>query len=313
MTFVICLSLWILQATHDQITDLAYISCDLKKTTSLAWNLDLVRLMVFLEFSAGYFHLPSNGVFATISAVTFVWKFFLQQAEFARLDRASKTNRSKSYIYSAGPSQSGWANNPNFLKHVPRFITSRHLTCMTLVEIVFLLYAAYKQPEDGAFFIACTMLCHYITDAMDGALGRYRKEGYLLWGYATDHVFDALYESACAIALWMMVNDQDPSRTHDLLGPITLLMMNLFVFGFHSKETISFRKKLATHYSNMAGPYPLHYIEWSCVAYLLVIHFTGLSIIWNVYLMNVFLFCGITANGIWHLKARKLPINGDNK
>jgi hypothetical protein len=306
MTFVLCLSLWILQRTHEEITKLTYLSCKLQRGSTLDMSIDMVRLCLFAELCAWWIQFPTNGVFVLLSASAFAWKFYIQQWEFARLDRNSKANLTNSYIYSAGISQSGWANNPAFLKHIPKFITSRHLTCMTLVEIIFLLYATHLQPEDGAFFIAFTMLCHYLTDAMDGALGRYRKEGYARWGYAVDHVFDALYESACALALWMMIRHQSPN-TNDVLGSSTLLLMNLFVFGFHSKETISFQKKLATHYSNMIGPYPLHYVEWSCIGYLLVIHFARLSIIWNVYLTILFLACGITASAIWHIKAWRLP------
>ena len=308
MTFVVCLCLWILQGTFDQIAKLAYVSCGIKKNPDLDPKYDIVRLMVFFEFSAWYFQIPSNGVFVGVSMVALIAKFYLQQAEFARLDRGSRTKRDKTYIYSAGPTQSGWANDPNVLKHMPAWINSRHLTCMTLVEIAFLLYASYVQPEDGPFFLAFTMMSHYITDALDGGLGRYRKEGYVLWGFYADHAFDALYESASILSLWMMMNYERSSpgyihviETDDIFGPLAHIMINLFVFGFHSTENLSCQKKLASHYSNLVGTMPLHYLEWFCSAYLLLMQFRHLSVTWNVLLVLTFLSGGISFLVAWHI------------
>jgi hypothetical protein len=312
MTFVLCLSLWILQATHDQISKLTYLSCGLVKnpeTMKERIGIDIVRLAVFAEFSAWLFHFDTMNLLVVISAISLTRKIYRQQKEFASLDRNCKTKRDQTYNYSAGISQSQWANDPNVLKHIPAFINSRHITCMTLVEIAFLVYACYVQPEDGAVFMATTIGFHYITDALDGGLGRYRQEGFIMWGSYCDHFFDALYETACMIALWLMMNHE--KSTSDLanivaadewFGPICLILMNLFVLGFHSKEMVSFQRKLASHYSNTISGYPLHYIEWFCIVFLLVMQVRRYSPTWNACLVIVWLSGGIFFLAAWHIK-----------
>jgi phosphatidylglycerophosphate synthase len=309
MTFVLCLSLLILQATHDQISKLTYLACGLTKREDATLQIDLVRLAVFGEISAWIFAFNTNYLFAVLSAGALAAKCYKEQKEFGRLDRGSKSKRDKTYIYSAGVSQSQWANDQKYLVYIPKFINSRHITCLTLVESTFLLYACYRQPEDGAIFMAVTIACHYITDALDGGLGRYRNEGYVMWGAYCDHLFDALYESACMIALWMMMNHEKATnelasivQADEWFGPICLILMNLFVLGFHSKEVVSFQKKLASHYSNLAAGMPLHYIEWFCIVYLLVMQFRGYSPTWNACLVIVWLSGGIFFLAAWHIK-----------
>jgi phosphatidylglycerophosphate synthase len=311
MTVVLCLSLWIIQATHEEIAKLTYLACGADR--KLPPMYDLVRLALCMEISAWMFGFDMNGFFVALSAIALTRKIYEQQKEFATLDRASKGKKkmiAPLYIDGAGPSQSAWANDPKVLEWIPRWINSRHLTCMTLVEVSFLLYACAIQPEDGAVFMASMMWCHYLTDALDGGLGRYRKEGYRLWGGYCDHLFDALYETACMLALWMMIrHEKSPLGSYvDYLGPICLILMNIFVLCFHKKETVSFEKKLATHYSNLVAGIPLHYIEWGCIIYLLVMHVRRYSPTWNACLVVVWLSGGILALGIWHIKARRIPI-----
>jgi hypothetical protein len=313
MTFVLCLSLWILQATHEEIAKLIYHACGIeKKPDTKSVGVDFVRLGVFAEISAWMFQFETNGLLVALSSISLAVKIYKQQKEFASLDRSAKPRKGKLYIDGAGPSQSAWANDPKVLQYIPRFINSRHLTCMTLAEVAFLLYATNAHPEDGAFFMAVTMGCHYVTDALDGGLGRYRKEGYVFWGGYTDHLFDAIYESACMLALWMMMRHESATSSFTKMpllspsfGPLCLILMNIFVWAFHSKETISCKKKLAAHYSNLVGPIPLHYIEWFCIAYLLLMHFAGFSPTWNACLVILWLCGGIFALALWHVNVRK--------
>jgi len=194
---------------------------------------------------------------------------FFTQSIFAELDRKKKSVK-PSYISSVNPAtQSGWANNPRVLQHIPQFLSTRVLTSFTLIEVGALLAVAFLYPEYTPHTMIFTVFGHYITDALDGAVGRYRKEGYVLWGYYVDHCFDTIYEVGCMLALWI-VTKEIPE-----FGIVCTLTMSLTVYLFHRKELFMFNKKLATQYSNVLGSFPLHYIEWGSVVILWVIVFTG--------------------------------------
>lgn len=188
-----------------------------------------------------------------------IWR---TQEIFCTLDQKAKSNE-PSYISSVNPAtQSGWANDPRLLKHIPPFLSTRVLTTMTLVEVLVVLFVAYFLPSYTAHALIFTVLGHYITDALDGAVGRYRKEGYVLWGYYVDHCFDTLYECGTMTALWLVSNNY---------GLVAIIAMAFTVHLFHEKEYHMYEHKLATQYTNVMGSFPLHYIEWASICALMCI------------------------------------------
>lgn len=72
------------------------------------------------------------------------------------------------------------------------------------------------------------MLFHLITDILDGAVGRYRKTGAIIWGYHMDHIMDAIITISISIAL-AFVFPKFQLYILVLLGLQLLLMINAFL------------------------------------------------------------------------------------
>lgn len=85
--------------------------------------------------------------------------------------------------------------------HVPRFLSTRVLTmlsCVWSAGIIWFCYAA-----QGAILwlwgANAMIVLHWLTDLLDGSVGRYRNEGYVRWGFYMDHVLD--FALACSVFL----------------------------------------------------------------------------------------------------------------
>lgn len=90
---------------------------------------------------------------------------------------------------------SPWAQNPELLGKIPKWITTRKLTMMTIIWSLGILLNGYflSSPENSRlfyFFMSLFILLHYITDALDGAVGRYCNSGYIRWSFYFDHLGD---------------------------------------------------------------------------------------------------------------------------
>ena len=260
---VLTAALYLLNDTQRIIAKLAFA------TVNQTPNKDNEILMPVICVFAVVCELFGNITFAWGCLVYLICQYVANiwrtQTLFADLDRKTKST-TPSYISSVNPAtQSGWANNPRVLERIPVILSTRVLTTMTLVEVSVLLFVASVFPAYTAHALIFTVLGHYITDALDGAVGRYRKEGYVLWGYYVDHCFDTLYECGCMLALWIV------SDHTSYAGLVAILGMALTVYLFHTKELYMFEHKLATQYTNVLGSFPLHYIEWGSVAILILI------------------------------------------
>ncbi|MFH0875068.1 MAG: CDP-alcohol phosphatidyltransferase family protein [archaeon] len=81
---------------------------------------------------------------------------------------------------------------------VPRVIGTRFLTSLTIIWTPLLGLCYYYAAMNKYFLILTSLviLFQWITDMLDGAVGRYRKEGYVKWGYFMDHLLDYFFLSA---------------------------------------------------------------------------------------------------------------------
>ncbi len=89
------------------------------------------------------------------------------------------------------------------LPKIPSFIETYHLTMLTLVWsflTVFFGYFAGHEDIRWFWFVSLFLFLQYITDLLDGALGRYRHTGLVRWGYYMDHFLDYIFLCALIIA-----------------------------------------------------------------------------------------------------------------
>jgi len=91
-------------------------------------------------------------------------------------------------------------------KRVPLFLSSRHLTFLSLIATL-LAFVSYYLTKYGLGFIwlaSLFILAQWITDTLDGEVGRYRKEGFIKWGLYVDHLFDFIFFTALVFGLYFV-------------------------------------------------------------------------------------------------------------
>jgi phosphatidylglycerophosphate synthase len=107
------------------------------------------------------------------------------------------------------------------LPHVPQQISTAHLTLMTLFWSVGIVMAGYMARADIRWlwlFSICIFL-QYITDMLDGAVGRERNTGLIKWGFYMDHFLDYIFLSAIVIG-------------YSFLLPTSYFLWSLFALAF---------------------------------------------------------------------------------
>lgn len=76
---------------------------------------------------------------------------------------------------------------------VPRFVGTRTLTMATLPLAV----AAFASSAARWWAVAAALVAaQYLTDLVDGEVGRVRQSGHVRWGYHMDHFLDAVFVAA---------------------------------------------------------------------------------------------------------------------
>lgn len=78
---------------------------------------------------------------------------------------------------------------------VPRWLETQHLTMMTLLWSFVVIIAGHAAQTNRAWLWIVTVMIifQYITDLLDGSVGRYRNTGLIKWGYYMDHLLDYVF------------------------------------------------------------------------------------------------------------------------
>jgi phosphatidylglycerophosphate synthase len=87
------------------------------------------------------------------------------------------------------------------LPWVPLQVSTVHLTLMTVIWSAGIVIAGYLSAGDMRWlwlFDAC-LLMQYMTDMLDGEVGRSRNTGLIQWGFYMDHFLDYIFLCAAII------------------------------------------------------------------------------------------------------------------
>jgi archaetidylinositol phosphate synthase len=90
----------------------------------------------------------------------------------------------------------------NFIvPRLPSWIETYHLTWLTLLWSVLVVVCFYLGANNNLYYwlVPLMVVLQYITDLLDGALGRYRDTGLVKWGYYVDHFLDFVF--MCSIII----------------------------------------------------------------------------------------------------------------
>ncbi len=90
---------------------------------------------------------------------------------------------------------------------VPKPIMSHHLTMLTLAwSILMVLFGALANSQPvWLHAMSVLVFLQWLTDSLDGSLGKYRKQGLVKWGFFMDHFLDLLFAGSLVIAYSFMV------------------------------------------------------------------------------------------------------------
>ncbi len=90
---------------------------------------------------------------------------------------------------------------------VPRPIMSHHLTMVTLAWSVGTVLFGWLARDDRAWLhgVSVMVFGQWLTDSLDGSLGKYRKQGLVKWGFFMDHLLDLLFAGSIVIAYSFLV------------------------------------------------------------------------------------------------------------
>lgn len=93
------------------------------------------------------------------------------------------------------------------LSGVPSWLETYHLTWMTLLWSIAVVACFYLGKENYFFFWLVPLFVglQYISDLLDGAVGRDRNTGLIKWGYYVDHFLDFVFMNSIIVGYGLVL------------------------------------------------------------------------------------------------------------
>lgn len=114
---------------------------------------------------------------------------------------------------------------------VPRSVETYHLTMTTLLWCAMIIAFSFLARFDVRWLwvVSFSIFAQYITDLLDGEVGRRRNTGLIKWGYYMDHFLDYLFLCSIIIGYGLMVEDQNKYLLFYILALFGAFMVNSFL------------------------------------------------------------------------------------
>jgi phosphatidylglycerophosphate synthase len=122
---------------------------------------------------------------------------------------------------------------PAVLPLIPGWLQTYHLTMLTLLWSGLILLFSFLAAENlrWLWLVSLMIFFHYITDHLDGKVGKYRNTGLVRWGYYMDHLLDYFFLCSVIIGYAFLL----PENTRYQL----LLILAIFA-GFEMSTFLAF-------------------------------------------------------------------------
>lgn len=128
---------------------------------------------------------------------------------------------------------------------VPQWMQSYHLTLFTIPcsgLIIFFSFLA-KYNIHWLWGVSLMIFFQWLTDSLDGALGRYRNTGLIKWGYYMDHFLDYIFLSSILIGYSFILPDNFKYQLFFILMMFGAFMVNAYLsFAATNEFRISYLK-----------------------------------------------------------------------
>jgi len=114
---------------------------------------------------------------------------------------------------------------------VPKWIQTNHLTLASIpISLAIILFSFLAKDHiqwlwGASFFIAF----QWLTDSLDGAVGRARNTGLVRWGYYMDHLLDYFFLTSIMIGYMVLLPDQSKWIFFFVFALVAGFMVNSFL------------------------------------------------------------------------------------
>lgn len=90
---------------------------------------------------------------------------------------------------------------------IPEPIKSHHLTALTALWSALIVLSGWLATEQlhWLHLMSAMVVLQWLTDSLDGSLGRHRKQGLVKWGFFADHLLDLIFAGSVVIAYSFLV------------------------------------------------------------------------------------------------------------
>lgn len=114
---------------------------------------------------------------------------------------------------------------------VPSWLETHHLTMLTLVWSIGIVIASLmaRQSLHWLWLVSGFIALQYLSDVLDGAVGRYRDTGLIKWGFYMDHFLDFLFLASIIVGYALAFPDIAAHWFLALLAVGGALMVNSFL------------------------------------------------------------------------------------
>ncbi|MEO5927767.1 MAG: CDP-alcohol phosphatidyltransferase family protein [Patescibacteria group bacterium] len=126
---------------------------------------------------------------------------------------------------------------------VPAWIKSHHLTLASIPISLLIILCSYlgKESIEWLWAVSGLIALQWITDSLDGAVGRLRKEGLIRWGYYMDHLLDFFFLASILIGYMLLLPDKSKWIHFFVLAIFGGFMVNSFLaFAATNKFRVSY-------------------------------------------------------------------------
>ncbi len=117
------------------------------------------------------------------------------------------------------------------LPHVPARIRSHHLTLASIPISILIIVFSYLAHQHIGWLWAVSVLItfQWLTDSLDGAVGRARGEGLVRWGYYMDHFLDYIFLASILIGYMLLLPDHYKYMHFFILAILSAFMVNSYL------------------------------------------------------------------------------------
>jgi len=134
---------------------------------------------------------------------------------------------------------------PVVLPHIPGWLETQHLTMLTLLWAASILVFSYLAARNirWLWLVSLMIVCHYLTDHLDGKVGKYRNTGLVRWGYYMDHLLDYFFLCSVIIGYAFILPERSRYQVLLLLAIFAGYEMSTFLaFAATDRLKISYLK-----------------------------------------------------------------------